>query len=89
MLEVVYCVSLVIIIASAAVVAFHNAIPGGFIGATFLGGVAVFAIAGFESSPPIWLIGFMASLAGSCVWAATRWQMMRNRLLRRMKGDRC
>ena len=85
MLYALYCLSLTVVIATAVVIAFHSAIPGGFVGATCLGGVAVFAMAGFDNSPPNWLVGFMASLAGACVWAATRWQMRRNRLLRRLR----
>lgn len=85
MLDVLYCVSLMVIITSAVVIAFHSSIPGGFVGATMLGGVAVFAVAGLDSSPPHWLVGFVASLAGACVWAATRWQWKRSQLLRRLR----
>ena len=81
MIETLYYLSLAVVIVAALVVALHSAIPGGFVGATALGGVAVFAMAGFDQPPPNWLVGFMASLAGTCVWALTRWRMYRT--------DRC
>lgn len=77
MVEALYYLSLATVIVSALVIALHQAIPGGFVGAACLGGVAVFAMAGFDQSPPNWLVGFMASLAGTCVWALTRWRMQR------------
>ena len=85
MLEALYYLSLATVIVAALVIALHSAIPGGFVGATCLGGVAVFAMAGFDNSPPNWLVGFMASLAGAAVWAATRWQWRRSQLLRRLR----
>lgn len=81
MIEALYYLSLAVVIVSALVVALHSAIPGGFVGATCLGGVAVFALAGFDVDPPNWIVGFMASLASACVWAATRWRMHRTRCL--------
>lgn len=77
MLDALYYGSLAIIISASLVVALHSAIPGGFVGATCLGGVAVFALAGFDQAPPPWLIGFMTSLAATCVWGLTRWRMHR------------
>lgn len=85
MIDALYYLSLATVIVAALVIALHSAIPGGFVGATCLGGVAVFAMAGFDNSPPNWLVGFMASLAGACVWAATRWQWRRSQLLRRLR----
>lgn len=84
-MEVLYFISLTVIILTAVVVALHSAIPGGWIGSTMLGGVAIFAMAGFDQSPPNWLVGFMTALAGVCVWAAARWQFARSRLLRRLR----
>lgn len=84
MIETLYYLSLAVVIVAALVVALHSAIPGGFVGATALGGVAVFAMAGFDQSPPNWLVGFMSSLALTCIWALTRWRMT---LTRRMLGD--
>lgn len=84
MLEALYYLSLATIIVAALVVALHSAIPGGFVGATCLGGVAVFAMAGFDQSPPNWLVGFMCSLAGTCAWAGVRWRARRSRIARRL-----
>lgn len=81
MVEMLYYCSLAVVIVAALVVALHSAIPGGFVGATCLGGVAVFAMAGFDADPPSWLVGFMTSLAATCIWAATRWRMHRTRCL--------
>ena len=81
MIEALYYLSLATVIVAALVIALHSAIPGGFVGATCLGGVAVFAMAGFDNSPPNWLVGFMCSLAGTAVWALTRW--------RKYRTDRC
>lgn len=85
MIETLYYLSLAVVIVAALVVALHSAIPGGFVGATCLGGVAVFAMAGFDTDPPRWLVGFVASLAATCIWAATRWQWRRSQLLRRLR----
>lgn len=88
MLNLLYCVSLLVIVAAAVVIAAHSAIPGGFVGATMLGGVAVFGLAGLDvERPHPWLVGFVASLAGSAIWAAVRWQWARTRLLRRMRDS--
>lgn len=81
MAECIYWLSLAIVIVSAIVVTLHRSIPGDVFGMAAMGGVAAFALAGFDNSPPNWLVGFMASLAGACVWAATRWRMHRTRCL--------
>lgn len=85
MAECIYWLSLAIVIVSAIVVTLHRSIPGDVFGMAAMGGVAAFALAGFDNSPPNWLVGFMASLAGACVWAATRWQWKRSQLLRRLR----
>lgn len=74
MIEIVWYLSLSIVVASAAVIALHHGIPKGFIGTTALGGVAVFGMAGFDQSPPDWLVGFVTSLAWVCVWGWVRWR---------------
>lgn len=79
MIEAIYYTSLAIIIVAALVVAFHHAIPGGFVGATVWGAVAVSALAGFDQEPTRWTTSLVASLAGAAVWAATRWRMHRTR----------
>lgn len=81
MAECIYWLSLAIVIVSAVVVTLHRSIPGDVFGMAAMGGVAAFALAGFDNSPPNWLVGFMASLASACVWAATRWRMRRTRCL--------
>jgi hypothetical protein len=53
--------------------ALHPDIPGGFVGTFWLGGVAMFGLAGFHHTPPTWLVGFMVCLAWACVWAGSRW----------------
>lgn len=72
-LVAVYWASLGIIILTAIVLALHSGIPGGFVGTFWLGGVAIFGLAGFSQTPMTWLVGFMASLAGVCIWGAARW----------------
>ena len=81
MIEAIYYTSLAIIIVAALVVAFHDAIPGGFVGMTVWGAVAVSAMAGFDQEPTRWTTSLVASLAGAAVWAATRWRMHRTRCL--------
>ena len=81
MIEAIYYTALAIIIVAALVVAFHHAIPGGFVGATVWGAVAVSALAGFDQEPTRWTTSLVASLAGAAVWAATRWRMHRTRCL--------
>lgn len=85
MAECIYWLSLAIVIVSAIVVTLHRSIPGDVFGMVAMGGVAAFALAGFDNSPPNWLVGFMASLAAGCLWAATRWQWRRSQLLRRLR----
>jgi len=73
-----YYVSLAVIVWSAIVIAMHPEIPGGFVGACCMGGVAVFGAAGLASDePPAWVVGIVASIAAGCVWAGTRWCMAR------------
>lgn len=81
MIETIYYISLSVIIVAAIVVAASEAIPGGFVGATVWGAVAVSAVAGFDQEPTRWTTSLVASLAGAAVWAATRWRMHRTRCL--------
>ena len=85
MAECMYWLSLVVVIAAAVVVTLHRSIPGDVVGMAAMGGVAAFGLAGFDSDPPNWLVGFMVSLAAGCLWAATRWQWKRSQLLRRLR----
>lgn len=82
-----FWLSLAIVIASATVIAWNDDIPGGFVGTTALGGVAVFGIAGFGcSDPPAWLVGFMVCLAWVCLWALIRWRVVEPRRTARKQG---
>lgn len=85
MIDAIYCISLSVIIVAAIVVVASEAIPGGFVGATVWGAVAVSALAGFDQEPTRWTTSLVASLAGAAVWAATRWQWNRSQLLRRLR----
>lgn len=85
MIDAIYCISLSVIIVAAIVVVASEAIPGGFVGATVWGAVAVSALAGFDQEPTRWTTSLVASLAGAAVWAATRWQWKRSQLLRRLR----
>lgn len=86
MIDAIYCISLSVIIVAAIVVVASEAIPGGFVGATVWGAVAVSALAGFDQEPTRWTTSLVASLAGAAVWAATRWQWKRSQLLRRLRN---
>lgn len=85
MLIATYWASLVVVIGTAIVVALHPDIPGGFIGTFWLGGIAMFGLAGFAFTPPTWLVGFMACLAGACIWGGTRWVHCRSPYLQARK----
>lgn len=73
LLVAAYWTALAVVIFAALVVALHPAIPGGFVRTFWCGGVVMFGLAGFAHTPPTWLCGFMACLAGACVWGASRW----------------
>lgn len=77
MLTTIYWIALAVVLLAALAIAVHDEIPGGFVGSTLLGCVAVFGMSGFDQSPPNWLVGFMASLALVCVWGGLRWQRCR------------
>lgn len=73
LLVAAYWIALSIVVVTAIIMAFHPKIPGGFVGHFWLGGVAMFGLAGFAHTPTTWLVGFMVCLAGACVWGASRW----------------
>lgn len=76
MIELLYCAALGIVVASAAVIALHPDIPGGWFGTLSLWGVAVFGVAGFDRPvPDTWVVGLIVSLAWVCVWALSRWRI--------------
>lgn len=83
MLTLLYHVSLGIICITALWLALDPRIPTGIVGSLAVGGVAVFSLAATEGDPPNWLVGQMASLAGLCLWGATR-VLWRRRCMRRL-----
>ena len=86
MLTLLYLCSLVIIATSALWLALDPKIPTGIIGSICLGGVAVFSVAAGEGDPPNWLVGQTGSLAGLCVWGASRVWWRRRCIRRRLRG---
>lgn len=78
-MTVVFWASTAIVIGGCMYVVLASCTPSGPIGAACLGGAAIFALAGLDQSPPNWLVGFMACLAGAVVWALTRWVWWRSR----------
>lgn len=70
---IAYWVSMLVIIASAIALTFNAVIRGGFVRTFWSGGVAMFGMAGLGQTPTTWLVGFTVSLAGVCIWIATRW----------------
>ena len=85
MLHALYWVSLVVIIVSAAIIALHPEIPGGWLGTLSLGGVAIFGISLFDRPAPddVAQTMFVVCLAWVCVWACLRWRIQ---VLRRDDG---
>lgn len=81
-----YWTSLIIIATSALWLALDPKIPTGIIGSICLGGVAVFSVAAGEGDPPNWLVGQTGSLAGLCVWGASRVWWRRLGLRRVFRG---
>ncbi len=79
MMTVLFWVSLSIIVAGALYVVLAPCVPGGAVSATFVGGSAVFALAGFDQSPPNWLVGFTVCQAGAVLWAGARWYWYQHR----------
>lgn len=78
MMTVLFWVALSIIVAGALYVVLAPCVPGGPVSAAFVGGSAVFALAGFDQSPPNWLVGFVTCQAGAVLWALARWYWYRH-----------
>jgi hypothetical protein len=86
MLTLLYHVSLGVICLTALWLALDPRIPTGIVGSLAVGGVAVFSLAATEGDPPNWLVGQMASIAGLCLWLATR-VLWRRRAMRKQLDD--
>ena len=78
---VVYAVTGLFDADARPLIAVFSAVTG-IVGSVFLGGVAVFSVAAGEGDPPNWLVGQTGSLAGLCVWGASR-VAWRRRCIRR------
>ena len=73
----IYWVSLTIILVATVLVALRQDLPHCATGIAMLGGVAVFAIAGFDQYPSRATIGLTTCLSGVLVWAALSWRKHR------------
>ncbi len=71
----IYWVSLGVLILLAFVIALHPLIRAGIVGCVALGGVVLFALAGYDQPAPNWLVGLIASVALLGVYVALRWFM--------------
>lgn len=69
---VVYWLSLAVIIGSAVLALLHPRTETGVIGSFLLGGIAMFALTGYDQPAPNWLVGLVACQAGLCVYVAAR-----------------
>jgi len=78
MLTILFWMSLSIIILGCLYVVLAPCVPGGPVAASCIGGSAIFALAGFDQSPPNWLVGFVACQAGAVLWAGARWWFYRH-----------
>lgn len=79
MMTLLFWAALSIIVAGALYVVLAPRVPGGPVSAAFIGGAGVFALAGFDQSPPNWLVGFVTCQAGAVLWAGARWYWYRHR----------
>lgn len=73
----IYYASIVVIVCLAIGVTWAREIPTHAAGATLMCGVAAFALAGAEQSPPNWVVGLMAFQAAAGVWAIVSWLLYR------------
>lgn len=69
---VVYWLSLAVLIGAAVLVLLHPRTQTGVVGSFLLGGVAMFALSGYDQPAPNWLVGLVACQAGLCVYVAAR-----------------
>jgi membrane protein implicated in regulation of membrane protease activity len=85
-MELLFLLSIFVIVCAAAYAALAPCVPGGPFLALFIGGAAVFALAGADQRPPNWVIGFTACVAGACACTMVRWLWYR-RAMRRGAND--
>lgn len=86
MLTLVYHIALGTIVIAALWLALEPDVETGWLGSLCLGGIAVFSLAGTETSPPNWLVGQTVSTAGACVYWIARHCWRRRCVRRRLKG---
>lgn len=69
---VVYWLSLGVLIGAAVLVLLHPRTETGVIGSFLLGGIAMFALTGYDQPAPNWLVGLVACEAGLCLYVLAR-----------------
>lgn len=79
MIEFVYVVSTVVVIAAAIIASTHRELARDCVRSTLLAGVAVFGLIGLDRPAPGWMVGFMAFLAAACLWVGARWARARRK----------
>jgi hypothetical protein len=84
-----YWLSLAVIVGSAIVGALHREVWIGPFGSALLGGVAAFALVGFERSPREWLVGMLACCAALALYCFRRWRIyLMEQRIRALRGGR-
>ena len=68
----VYWIALAVIIGSAVLALLHPRTQTGVIGSFLLGGIAMFALSGYDQPAPNWLVGLVACEAGLCLYVLAR-----------------
>lgn len=69
---VVYWLSLAVLIGAAVLTLLHPRTQTGVIGSFLLGGIAMFALSGYDQPAPNWLVGLVACEAALCVYVGAR-----------------
>ena len=75
LITTVYVAALTVILIAAIVAALDHDIWIGPVGSALLGGIAVFAVLGYEYRPRQWITGLLACLAMLVVLAYYRWRV--------------
>ena len=68
----VYWIALAVIIGSAVLALLHPRTQTGVIGSFLLGGIAMFALSGYDQPAPNWLVGLVACEAALCLYVGAR-----------------